>query len=308
MRTPLSDRARGRWADLLPMVGVDPGYLTGKQGPCPMCGGKTRFRFDDQEGRGTWICNHCGAGDGADLAMKVTGSEFKDLAERIDALINTVPERRIRVRRSADDCRDSLRRLWRESLPVRQGDPVSRYLAARVGLRDVPTCLRTAARLKYLDDTPSWHPGMVAMVSGPDGAPATLHRTYLTEDGRKAPVEAPRRLMPGIVPEGAAIRLFKPGEVLGIAEGIETALAAAALFGVSTWAAVSSSMLAKWVPPIEAREIIVFGDGDPKFGGQAASYALAHRLALKGLQVRVEISPRLGTDWNDILLETGCAA
>ncbi len=35
--------------------------------------GKTRFRFDDKEGRGTWICNHCGAGDGADLAMKVTG-------------------------------------------------------------------------------------------------------------------------------------------------------------------------------------------------------------------------------------------
>ena len=57
-----------------------------------------------------------------------------------------------------------------------------------------------------------------------------------------------------------------------------------------------------------AREILVFGDRDPKFGGQAAAYALAHRLALKGLKVRVEIPGRSGADWNDVLLETRRAA
>jgi hypothetical protein len=31
---------------------------------CPVCGGSDRFRFDDKEGRGTWFCNQCGAGDG----------------------------------------------------------------------------------------------------------------------------------------------------------------------------------------------------------------------------------------------------
>jgi putative DNA primase/helicase len=42
-----------------------------------MCGGKDRFRFDDKEGHGTWICTHCGAGDGFSLLMKVMGIDFK---------------------------------------------------------------------------------------------------------------------------------------------------------------------------------------------------------------------------------------
>ncbi|NYY79755.1 hypothetical protein DMH17_06695 [Raoultella planticola] len=36
-----------------------------------MCGGADRFRFDDKEGRGTWFCNQCGAGDGLKLVEKV---------------------------------------------------------------------------------------------------------------------------------------------------------------------------------------------------------------------------------------------
>ncbi len=94
----------------------------------------------------------------------------------------------MRGKRSPDDCRERLNRLWRASKPVQAGDPVARYLAGRVGLSTVPACLRTIARLRYQDETPSWHPAMLAMVTGPDGAPATIHRTYLTEGGRKAPV------------------------------------------------------------------------------------------------------------------------
>ncbi len=43
MSRPLSERASGRWSELLPLLGVDRKYLTAKQGPCPLCGGKTRF-------------------------------------------------------------------------------------------------------------------------------------------------------------------------------------------------------------------------------------------------------------------------
>ncbi len=91
---------------------------------------------------------------------------------------------------------------------------------------------------------------------------------------------SPRRLMPGTIAPGSAVRLFDAGSTLGIAEGIETALAAASLFGLPrVWAAVNASQLAKWLPPVEATEIIVFGDADAAFVGQAAAYALAHRLA-----------------------------
>ncbi len=66
--------------------------------------------------------------------------------------------------------------------------------------------------------------------------------------------------------------------------------------------------MAKWMPPDPAREVLVFGDRDLKFGGQAAAYALAHRLAVRGLKVRVELPARPGADWNDVLLEAGRAA
>lgn len=302
MRTPLAERARGHWAGLLSELGVDRRYLTAKQGPCPICGGKTRFRFDDKEGRGTWICNHCGAGDGADLAMRVTGMSFRDLAERLDPIIADAPPAQVKAGRTLEDCRDSLNRLWRSASPVRFGDPVARYLRNRVGLTSVPTCLRTVDRLRYQDDEPSFHPAMVAMVTNPDGYPTTLHRTYLSHDGRKANVASPRRLMPGTIAPGSAVRLFDAGSTLGIAEGIETALAAASLFGLPVWAAVNASQLAKWLPPVEATEIIVFGDADAAFVGQAAAYALAHRLARRDRTVTVKLPDRVGTDWNDVLL------
>ena len=141
---------------------------------------------------------------------------------------------------------------------------------------------------------------MIAMVTGPDGAPSTLHRTYLTNDGRKAPVIEPRRLMPGIIAKGAAVRLGPTGDLLGIAEGIETALSATALFGVPCWAAVSAGMLAAWQPPPQARRIIIFGDNDPSYAGQAAAYALARRLGTRQRVVEVQIPHKVGTDWNDV--------
>src|SRR5690348_13963485 len=61
MRIPTVDRARGRWREILPCLGVETRYLTNKHGPCPLCGGKDRFRFDDKNGDGTYYCNQCGA-------------------------------------------------------------------------------------------------------------------------------------------------------------------------------------------------------------------------------------------------------
>lgn len=40
--------------------------------------GKDRFRFDDKEGRGTWVCNQCGAGDGLSLYQQATGQSMSE--------------------------------------------------------------------------------------------------------------------------------------------------------------------------------------------------------------------------------------
>ncbi len=68
--------ARGRWAEILPALGVPTEVLTGRHGPCPGCGGRDRFRWDDRDGRGTWICGGGGspvAGDGFELLGHALG-------------------------------------------------------------------------------------------------------------------------------------------------------------------------------------------------------------------------------------------
>ena len=51
-RLDVREVAQGRWRSILTVLGIDERALSGKHGPCPMCGGKDRFRFDDREGRG----------------------------------------------------------------------------------------------------------------------------------------------------------------------------------------------------------------------------------------------------------------
>ena len=68
--------ARGRWPAILADLGIEPTALRNNHGPCPGCGGRDRFRFDDKDGRGTFICGQGGdpiAGDGFDLLCHTHG-------------------------------------------------------------------------------------------------------------------------------------------------------------------------------------------------------------------------------------------
>jgi putative DNA primase/helicase len=66
--------AADRWPDVLGMLGIDVPGSARVHVACPACGGKDRFRFDDN-GRGSHFCNQCGAGDGLDLVKKVNGCD-----------------------------------------------------------------------------------------------------------------------------------------------------------------------------------------------------------------------------------------
>src|SRR3546814_10021554 len=62
--------------------------------PCPTCGGKDRFRFDNKDGRGTYYCNKCGPGDGVQLVMMKTGWPFRQAAEKIREVLPNADEHR----------------------------------------------------------------------------------------------------------------------------------------------------------------------------------------------------------------------
>lgn len=300
-RLDLRTAAQGRWRGILHSLGMDERSLSGKHTACPLCGGKDRFRFDDKDGRGTYFCSGCGAGDGVKLAMGITGLSFKDTAQQIERLAGVVQPVVGKPDRTDEDKLAALRRVFKESKPIQRGDEAEQYLLGRgLGLHDLPESIRLHSALRYQDDEhQGTYPAMLATITAPDGRAVSLHRTYLQE-ARKAPVATPKKLMQGLPLSGAAIRLTAVSDVLGIAEGIETALAAFELFEVPVWSCVSAQGIESFEPPEGVREVIIFADNDPNFAGQKAAFAAAHRLKLKGFGVEVIVPPEHG-DWLDVL-------
>jgi len=297
--------AKGKWRGILLELGLPETSLSGKHGPCPLCGGEDRFRWDNDEGRGTYICSHCGAGDGMKLATEYTGKQFVELASEIDALLGNKKFEPDAPKPVLSDQQrtDALKAVWCDTVAVQAGDLVHRYLATR-GLDELiyPKALRFSPKLR--DGEGGLRPCMVALVGRYGEAKLdTMHRTFLKPDGSgKAEMESPRKLMPGSLPDGACVMLsdWTESGPIGIAEGIETAMAASALFGIPVWAAINANMLTKWQPPAGADEVVIFGDNDVKFAGQAAAFSLAHKLALKRHVVSVQIPTSPGEDWADV--------
>ena len=309
-----SDKLKGRWQEILPLVGLSPKILNKRNCPCPMCGGKDRFRFTDKDYTGMWICTKCGAGHGISLVMKFNGWDFKTAAKAIDAII-----RDIRMPAPKNDTKSpaelhaAMVRAWQDSAPVTPETPAGIYLTRRCGLTTYPQALRASPGMCYrADDGDLWFPAMLARVSDRDGKSVNLQRTFLTEDGDKAPVNPPRRMMAGSVPHGSAVRLGAAGDVLGIGEGIETCLAAAQRFGVPVWAALGTSGMVSWRPPAGVRRVLVIGDNDRSFAGQAAAYKLAYDLRTftppgsteplgDGIEVHIPGHDTMGRDWADVV-------
>lgn len=300
----IKDQAIGRWRNLLPLLGVHERFLSGKHGPCPLCGGKDRFRWDDKAGTGSFYCNSCGAGSGVDLVMKANGVDFAHAKRLIADLLPSVPVIVPSATASAPNMSSRVLNMWRQALPLNGLDPASLYLISRgIRFKTWPTQLRVALRVPYTHDDKSrtYHPAMVANFVSPDATSQTVHTTYLDDQGRKAAVPTVRKLAPCKVPDGGAVRLSQSAETMGIAEGIETALSASIMFDVPVWAALSTNGMLKWRPPATAKHIIVFGDSDEGFAGQYTASALAYRLKREGYGVDLRLPDEKGTDWNDIL-------
>ncbi|WP_226780323.1 DUF7146 domain-containing protein [Oceaniglobus trochenteri] len=300
---PTNEAANGKWRGILLELGVPETFLHDRLGPCPFCGGKDRFRFDNKDGSGSFYCNQCEPGRGMTFVERFLGLDFRDAAARVDAILGNHKVGTDAPPKPAltdEDRRAMLNNLWRASSVVQPDDLAGRYLAARgLGELAYPKALRFGAAVR--DGEGGVRPCMLAMVTGPDGKPVTVHRTFIRPDGKaKAEMASARKLMPGAIPDGSAVRLseFTTG-TLGIAEGIETALAASVIFCVPVWAAINSAMLAKWQPPEGCDEVAIFGDNDPKHGGHAAAYALSHRLRVKGISTTISIPPVEGEDWLD---------
>lgn len=297
----IKQAAVGKWASILTLMGIDETAFSGRHGPCPICGGKDRFRFNRQTE--VCHCNQCGSLGGMDLAMAYTGRPFKELAIEIKTNFLGVAKVTTAPTPDTEKTKAFLKRIHGTLSPITGFDCTGTYLNAR-GITSTPAqnCWQTE-HLAYFQDGVKQgdHPAMVAAFRNLQGALSTYHVTYLDNKGNKANVASPKKIMPTLIPlTGCSIQLFKADKVLAIAEGIETALAVHDLEGVPVWASGNAQLMAAMEIPESVEELLIYADSDPSFTGQKAAYTLANKYALKGLKVRV--NTLLDKNW---LLDSG---
>jgi putative DNA primase/helicase len=311
MKTKTTDWAHGRWPSILGwLAGIKEDVLSGRRVACPICGGDDRFKFDNKEGRGTYYCNQCGAGDGMHLLTKVKGWTFHEAANEIDKLHAMQPNIRAAFSKANGDTiearRAKLNALWDRG---KSPEMLKKYLVQQRGFNlDDISLLPFLWDLRGVEALPLYdggvllgkYPAMLAMVRNPQGRSVSLHRTWMTDDN----TTRVKKLMPGIENWlGGAIRLAPAGEHMVVGEGIETTLAGMELLGLPGWAAISADGLKAIKFPKEVRELTILADNDSSFTGQAAAFERARIAAKDGLSVTVQMAGKVGEDMYDVWLQ-----
>jgi putative DNA primase/helicase len=320
----LADRRAGQWPHILLVLGILNGKaLKGRDAPCPLCGGKDRFRFSDK-GRGLWFCHGgggvgCGGGDGVKLVMLVTGRDFIGAMKLIERVIgpgghghgggcgggNGAPFPR-NGGGANGVTRDPLK-SWLDAYVDVFATTVDLYHRGR-GVALTPAealSLRFHPALFHWPTQGKW-PAQIALVTRFDGTPVTCHQTFLKVDGSgKAPLEKPKLFPSGANPTGGGVWFgnVDANHEFIVAEGVESTLSAMRLYGaMAGCAALSCGGVRALILPPTARKVRVFADHDELGQGIAAAKDAARRWLAEGRSVTVTMASEPGEDANDILL------
>ncbi|WP_096388389.1 primase-helicase zinc-binding domain-containing protein [Hafnia sp. CBA7124] len=289
-------QACGHWPRILPALGMK--VIKNRHQACPVCGGSDRFRFDDKEGRGTWFCNQCGAGDGLKLVEKVFGVKPSEAAQKVNAVTGNLPSVAPEVIAAAE-VETKADRKAAAALAVKLMDKTrtatgNAYLT-RKGFPGHECVILTATHKT----------GGVTFRSGDmvvplhDDTDALVNLQLINADGLK-------RTLKGGVVKGACHIIEgqkQSGKRLWIAEGYATALTVHHLTGETVMVALSSvnllslASLARQKYPV--CQITFAADRDLNGDGQNKAAAAAG--ACEGI---VALPPVFG-DWNDAFMQHG---
>lgn len=290
--TTTKEAAMFRWDEILDIIGIPVAWLLETHTECPFCNRK-KYRYTNKTDNGDWICS-CGNGNGFALVQRHLNCDFKTAAKKVDEIIGRKGDANIASEKEKErrELRDRLTKIWSTA---QKRSVLSDYLLYR-GLNSIPEGLRGHNGLRWQSKEESGiDRAMVAQVKKVDGTPIAIHRTFILAEGRKV-----RMMSPTMEPlQGSAIQLYPAGDELGIAEGIETAIACHELFDMPVWSCVSASLMESVKIPDGVKKVIIFADNDKNYTGQASAYKLANRLVLREkLEVDVMI-PTYEGDWLD---------
>ncbi|WP_421202660.1 DUF927 domain-containing protein [Aeromonas sp. 602658] len=293
--------AGGHWPTLLADLGIDTPHH-GKHGPCPVCGGKDRFRFDDKEGRGTWICSQCGAGDGLALVCKVMSKTPKEAAGLIAPLMGMAAGR--------------LDPAERERIRQQQQAKVQQERKRSEQLRQKAACRAAAiihdceqGKTPYLTNKGfADHLSAVTRaqinVSGKNYPAGSLVIPLTNEAGELVNVQlighdGCKRYLAGGQKAGA-FHCIEGGELIAIVEGYATGLSVYVTTGATVYCAMDCGNLGV-VAAIARRQhpearILLCGDNDTNTKGNPGKAKAEQAAATIGGLVAL---PPAAGDWND---------
>lgn len=283
---------------------------------------------------GNWKCHAASCGEHGDLIefeMKRSGKSFKDAAQTLGAWDDTdtpsvslaqgAQQRSAKpVKRDGQNRGEYVAKILAECRPI-DGTAAEGYLLERGIARPAggwPAGLLFHPGLPYpkaelIEGASVRMPALVVRVEDAAGKLLAIHRTFFRTPDKsllKDPESRPERRF-GLNVEATAssgvARLASPEfDEIGIAEGIETALAAAQIASMPIIPATNAALLQEAdLGFFEGlKRVVVFGDNDPKDGGLIAARKLAERI-LRGTQsverVLILMPPTVGEDWNDVL-------
>jgi putative DNA primase/helicase len=272
-------------------------YQRSWRGACPSCAYPGAFVASDGK-RGTllWCANGCNQKQLSEAISRISRGSWEPPLRQVDPAQSAEVSKRKQA---------AALKLWNGAILLK-GTPGELYLRGR-GL----PFLITSSALRYRPDCPhpeGWRlPTLIAVVTGPDGQPTGIHRTFIDSWGSTAKIEPSKASLGPIW--GGAIRLDEPVvPELVIGEGIESTASAGKLLGLPAWAAITAGNLtAGLVLPEAVRSIVIAADNDAplpdgKRPGQDAARAAWFRWRGEGRAVRIATPDREGSDFNDILL------
>ncbi|HBY5210581.1 TPA: DUF927 domain-containing protein [Klebsiella pneumoniae] len=317
----VTSAAAGRWPYVLAGLSIDVPDSSRRHAPCPACGGKDRFRFDDN-GRGSFICNQCGAGDGLDLIKKVNNCDTTEAAHLAADVLGID----YRAAESAPDAASQRQRQLAADRQQREQERQKQAAEDADQRRATFARLYTGMRLRsiqgeseYLQSKgltgfkyPLMPDGSLLLELVDESGAVTAAQT-ITPQGEK-------RLIKGSAKRGAyyAVNALERPQSVVIAEGLATALTCHLIrTDALTVAAIDAGNLLPVAEVMRRKypqaQIIIAADNDhqqggPESGGTNTGKDAAEKAALS-VAGWVSLPPTDNkTDWNDYHQQNGLEA
>ncbi|MCH9293187.1 TOPRIM and DUF927 domain-containing protein [Klebsiella quasipneumoniae] len=308
--------AADRWPTVLAGLHIDVPDSPRRHAPCPACGGSDRFRFDDG-GRGSFICNQCGAGDGLDLIKRVNNCDTTEAAQLAADVLGidyrtvkqdeaTASQKREQMKAESQQREQERQRRKLAEIEQRRGLFVSHWQGlAETAFEGESEYLMNKGLVGFT--FPVLPDGSLLLGLVDESGTVTAAQT-ITQQGEK-------RLLAGSAKRGAyhAVNAADAPQSVLIAEGLATALSVHLIRPEAlTVCAIDAGNLQPVAQAMHQRypnaQIIIAADNDIKPGEPNTGKDAAEKAA-KAVSGWVALPPTVKkADWNDYHQQHGLEA